>query len=186
MNNQFEIEVEGRKVLTLRDILPTCMKMLIIGKSPARVSAQKGHYFQGRQGKLLWSRLKEYGLLKVPPGKYDDEVLAKFRYGITDIVKVPRDFGSEPTDVEYRKGLRRILELVGHSRPHVLFLVYKRVLDKILELAYHWETKSHYGFNPELETLFQCKVFVFPMPGTPCKTEEAILAMNELKAELKR
>ncbi|MCC6192474.1 MAG: hypothetical protein IT318_25890 [Anaerolineales bacterium] len=186
MNYQATITVNGQRVQTLADILPatTPIRMLIVGKVPAPISVAAGHYFQGRQGRMFWDWLQEYGLLSVPPGKFPDEVLLDHGYGLTDIVKVPREYRMEPDNREYRAGLDRILGLVHSLQPRVTLLVYKGVLDKILELAFGVKQKSTYGFNPSVEPMFKCKVFAFPMPGTPCTAEQADRAMRELQAFL--
>lgn len=187
MNFQITLLINGQSVQTLADILPPAgpLKMLIIAKTPAPVSVAAGHYFQGRQGQLFWNRLKAYGLLSVPDGQQPDEVLLAHGYGLTDIAKAPREFGVEPSAAEYRAGLDRILGLVATLRPRVTLFVYKGVLDNILKLAFDIRRKAEYGFNPDLEPRFQCGVFVFPMPGTPCTTEQAQAAMLALQARLR-
>jgi hypothetical protein len=44
--------------------------------------------------------------------------------------------------------------------------------------------KTFYGFNSELEKELNSKIFVFPMPGTPCRREQGHNAMKELVAVL--
>jgi G:T/U-mismatch repair DNA glycosylase len=176
------VRVEGREVPTLSDILPTAgpMKMLIVAKTPAPISVEAGHYFQGRQGRMFWNRLHDYGLLTTPPGAYEDDFLLEHGYGLTDIVKAPRSYGSEPSDEEYREGLERILELVAHLQPAVVMFVYKRVLDQISRLSFSRREKSQYGFNASLDPLLGSRAFVFPMPGTHCTRAEADIAMTSL------
>ena len=128
---------------------------------------------------MFWNRLKEYGLLK-PTTAFEDDSLLTHHYGLTDIVKVPRAFGDEPSDAEYRAGLQRILELVRSHRPKVVVFVYKRVLDQIVRFGFGVKAKSTYGFNPSLEEHFGTRVFAFPLPGTPCTAEQAMVAMQEL------
>jgi hypothetical protein len=62
------IRVGDDDVATLADILPAegPMKMLMIAKTPAFVSVDAGHYFQGRQGRMFWNRLIDYRLLDLP------------------------------------------------------------------------------------------------------------------------
>lgn len=186
MNYQKTLLINGQPVLTLADILPEAgpLKMLIIAKTPAPVSVAAGHYFQGRQGQMFWQRLQDYGLLTVPPGQQPDEVLLAHGYGLTDIAKAPRPFGVEPSAVEYRAGLDRILTLIATLQPRVTLFVYKGVLDNILKLAFGVQRKAGYGFNLDLEPRFKCGVFVFPMPGTPCTAEQAKAAMLALQARL--
>ena len=83
------------------------MRMLIVAKTPALVSVEAGHYFQGRQGRMFWNRLRDYDILTAPPGTHEDDVLLAHGYGLTDVVKVPRNYGNEPSDDEYREGLGR-------------------------------------------------------------------------------
>ncbi len=182
-DHRIKIQVDGRVVETLEDILPSTpgLRILFVAKTPAPVSVEAGHYFQGKQGRMLWNKLSDYDILKVPYGEYEDDHLLENGYGLTDIVKVPKHFGDEPSNDEYRDGLQRILDLMRVHKPRVVVFVYKRVLDNILKLGFRHRGKSEYGFNSELGSLLGSKVFVFPMPGTPCTTEKAHEAMVELR-----
>lgn len=186
VGHQIQITVDGRPVTTLADILPTAgsLRMLMVAKTPAPISVEAGHYFQGTQGTMFWNRLVEYGLLNVPPGYFHDDVLLEHGYGLTDIVKAPRSFGNEPSDGEYRQGIGRIQQLVASFRPRVVLFVYKRVLDTILRLRFARNEKSAYGFNPDYDALFGARMFVFPVPGTPCTRATAQAAMEALAALL--
>ena len=184
-NYKIEIIVDGKKHYTLSDILPIegNLKILFIAKTPAPISVEVGHYFQGKQGTMLWNKLSEYDILKVPINKYPDECLLSNNYGITDIVKVPRDYGNEPSDQEYKDGLHRVLGIINKHRPEVIIIVYKKVLDNMIRLNFDMKEKSIYGLNPKLELYFNSKVFVFPMPGTPCKrelAEKSMITLNQL------
>lgn len=173
--------VGGRKVLTLRDILPETpgLKVLFVGKTPAPESVAACHYFQGAQGRMFWNRLKEYGLLK-PTTRYEDDSLLDHGFGITDIVKVPRASGNEPSAAEYVAGMHRILDLIRVHRPAVIVFVYKKVLDEMLGRRFGIREKSTYGFNPDVEKCFGTRVFAFPLPGTPCTKAKAAAAMRKL------
>src|SRR5207302_1843191 len=131
-------KVNGKQVVTLADILPNdgSLRMLVVAKTPAPKSVEAGHYFQGKQGQMFWNRLREYGLLRSSPGRFEDEMLLDHGFGLTDIVKVPRSYGNEPSDEEYRLGVSRILALIERLSPTVLMFVYKRVLDQILEIQF--------------------------------------------------
>jgi len=181
MTNVISILVDQREVLTLRDILPETagLRVLFVAKAPTPASVQTGHYFQGRQGKMFWNRLKNAGLL-APTTSFEDDSLLSHGYGLIDLSKVPRQYGEEPTRAEYAHGAERILELVNQHRPKVVVFVYKRVLDKIAEFKFGIRKKSSYGFNSWLEPFFGARVFVFPLPGTPCNTLIAASAMQEL------
>jgi len=189
VNHKIKIIVDGKRIYTLEDILPPKpgLKVLFIAKTPAPCSVEKGHYFQGRQGTSFWNKLTEYGLLSVPPGKFHDDYLLQHNYGITDIVKVPRNYGDEPSYEEYREGIQRIFDLIKIHKPKVVVFVYKGVLDKILELNFNINEKSDYGFNDNLNYLFEdARVFVFPMPSTRCIREEIKRLMSELQFVLNK
>jgi len=183
-----KITVENKEFDTLSDILPEKgnLEILFIAKTPAMISVHAGHYFQGKQGTMFWNRLSEYNILKVPPGKFADEYLLENKFGITDIVKVPRDYGNEPSKAEYKSGLKDILDKINKFKPKVIVFVYKAVLDKILEYNFGIVEKSKYGFNSNLDHYFNSSIFVFPMPGTPCTKEEAFQSMSQLKKLLKK
>jgi hypothetical protein len=132
---------------------------------------------------MFWNRLIQYDILSPPKG-FEDDSLLDHQFGITDIVIVPREYGREPSKDEYASGVDRVLALVSAHHPQVLVFVYKAVLDQILEIRFHSKTKSTYGFNPELDKHFGSRVFVFPLPGTPCTSEQAHQAMLGLRAAL--
>lgn len=182
-NYRIQIQVDGNNLNTLQDILPSNekLKALFIGKVPTPLSVNEGHYFQGRQGKMFWNKLQKYEILNVPTGSYEDEQLLGHKYGMIDIVKIPRVYGTEPTQSEYENGAKRVLNIIDIYKPMVIIFIYKKVLDKILEYEFDIHNRSHYGFNEELEEIFDSKVFVFSMPGTPCNKEDADQYMGELK-----
>src|SRR5208337_4194527 len=179
--NSITIVVEGREVSTLRDILPMPpgLRVLFVGKTPAPVSVGEGHYFQGKHGREFWKMLKRYSLLN-PTTAFEDDALLDHGYGITDIAKVPREYGKEPSRSEYAEGSDRVLNLIRCHRPKVVVFVYKKVLDKVLRFRFGIENKSTYGFNPSLESHFGSRIFAFPLPGTPCNKADAESAMREL------
>lgn len=162
-NFRTTIIVGGKQFNTLMDILPDKgnLKILFIAKTPALISVEAGHYFQGKQGTMFWNRLSKYNILKIANGMFADECLLSNNCGITDIVKIPRNYGNEPLDEEYKSGLQRILNIINIFKPKVIVFVYKKVLDKIVRLNFNVQTKSNYGFNSQLEKYFNSKVFVF-------------------------
>lgn len=186
MSYQIPIEVNGHPVVTLADILPAAgpMRMLIVGKTPASVSVESGHYFQGQQGTMLWKGLQRAGILHVPADVQPDDVLLQHGYGITDLVKMPHSFGVEPSISEYQACINRLRDTIDRLAPRVLCFVYKGVLDRLLALHFNHQEKSKYGFNPNLDQYFASRVFVFPMPGTPCTKSVAERAMEELATYL--
>ena len=185
MTHRIQIQKEGKTYDTLEDILPSDslkLDMLIIGKVPAPESVKAGHYFQGRQGKTMWNKLTSYEILKKNTLYHDDSLLHS-KIGITDIVKVPREYGNEPSSSEYSEGKKRIISIIDKYKPKVVFFVYKPVLEHFVSLL----CEIIYGFNENLTEYFNgCKVFLFPMPGTRGATKDIIeKAMTDLKKYLK-
>lgn len=181
IGNQTILIIQGLEVLTLRDLLPDppSMQILFVGKCPTPTSVEAGHYFQGRQGRTFWNRLQKYGLLNSTEG-FEDDALLRHSYGMTDITKVPRAFGHEPSEQEYTEGSLRILELIRVHGPSIIVFIHKKVLDSVLLYGFQTVTDTQYGFNPALDRLFGAPVFAFPLPGTPCRQTKAVTAMEEL------
>ncbi|MGC2324533.1 MAG: uracil-DNA glycosylase family protein [Terriglobales bacterium] len=181
MSNAITIVADHREIVTLRDILPEAagLRVLFVARTPTPASVEAGHYFQGRQGKMFWNRLRNAGLLTATTA-FEDDSLLSHGYGLIDLAKIPREHGQEPSREEYAAGAERILELIGRHRPKIVVFVYKKVLDKITAVRFGIQKKSRYGFNPWLETFFGARVFVFPLPGTPCNTVDAASAMQDL------
>jgi len=183
---RIEMTFDGLQVTTLADILPERgpLRMLIVGKTPSPASVEAGHYFQGRMGRGLWKRLDEAGVLHAPPGGFADEAVLENGFALTDICKLPRPFGQEPSEAEYREGWDRVSRLVAELRPRVLTFAYKGALDKVLKYSYGWEHKSCYGFNDDLMRTFGRRVFAFPLPGVACTAREARRHMGDLAGVL--
>lgn len=181
-NNTTLIRVNGKSYRTLRDLLPKRpgLRALIVGKTPAPISVTAGHYFQGRQGAHFWKALVEQGILK-PTTEFEDDSLLAHGYGITDVVKVPREFGNEPTDEDYKAGGSRILELIHLHQPRTVIFVYKKVLDQLLKQTIGKPIRTRYGFNQQCTGLVGARVFAVPLPGVGgCSKQDIDRAMDEL------
>jgi TDG/mug DNA glycosylase family protein len=181
-----EVEVGGELVPTLADILPERGKLraLFLGKTPSPASVAMGHYFEGTMGRGLWKRLGDAGILRAAPGGFADDALLPAGFGVTDICKAPRAFGTEPSRGEYESGWRRVAGIVEHLRPRILVFVYKGALDSVLRYAYGWEHRSDYGFNDDLSRTFGRRVFAVPLPGVACPAREARRYMADLARAL--
>ena len=186
MDHRTELEIDGTSVTTLADIVPPRgpLRVLFVGKTPSPASVEAGHYFMGRMGKGLWKRLDDVGVLCPASGEFADDFLLANGFGMTDICKLPRPFGEEPTKAEYVDGWERVNGLVVRLRPRILVFVYKGALDKVLEYSFGWEHKSGYGFNDDLMRTFGRRVFAFPLPGVACTAREAQRHMTDLAGAL--
>ena len=188
-NHRIEMMDEtGRPYTTLEDVFPNQRpRMLIVGKVPAPNSVETGHYLQGTMGQGFWSRLREYKLFEAPAGVHndigEDDFLVQNGYGITDVVKKPREFRQEPTEQEYRDGAEVLLRKIEQLKPYVVLFIFKRSFDRILQLHFQIAEHSRYGFNNEHSPLFfGSSLFVFPMSGTPATMNEITRSMNDLKS----
>jgi len=186
VDHRIEMDIDGRTVITLADILPARgpLKVLFIGKAPSPPSIEAGHYFPGRMGKGLWKRLDEVGLLHAAQGQSPDDLLLDSGYGMTDVCKLPRPFDDEPTEAEYTAGWERVCGIITRTRPRILVFVYKGALDKVLQYSYGWEHKSGYGFNDDLMRTFGRRVFAFPLPGVACTLRESQRHLADLTGAL--
>lgn len=187
MNHRITIQVNGQSYDTFEDILPkednTTLDMLIVGKTPEPNSVRTGHYFQGKHGVSMWNKLEEYGILKKMSTYHDDSLLLN-GIGITDIAKIPRSTGNEPSLTEYIEGKDRIIKIIDKFKPKVVFFAYKPVLEHLTPFL----SKINYGFNDNLKDNFNgCRPFLFPMPGTGKVTKEIIQkTMKDLQQYLNK
>ena len=97
-------------------------------------------------------------------------------------MKSSHEYGDEPTKEEYKAGKQRILDLINQCKPEVLVFVYKTVLDNLLEMAFKYNGKTNYGFNPHLKYILHDKIFIMPLPGVGSVSSDVIdKEMKKLK-----
>ena len=112
-------------------------------------------------------------------GAFDDSKLTAHGWGVTDLTLRPRPFASNPSKQQRKAGWARIqrdiLCMGTGDGPRLLFFVYKKVLDWIIEDATGRKGLTKYGMNDhlpdEIMELFgpqKPHLYVFPMPGTQC------------------
>jgi len=162
---------------TLPNIVPRGrgeLVMLIVGKTPACVSVKEGHYFRGTHGKRFWKLLGAHTAFKRGAAAFEDESLLQYGFGITDIVKKPREFGKEPTKEEYCEGIKGVQNLILTYKPAILLFVYKRSLDKWMRWQFGHSAKATYGFDRPAEREFNRAVFAAPLPGVGRCTSDRI------------
>lgn len=130
--------------------------MLIVPKRPLPDGVEAGHYFQGtlmknghRVGNTppLWRRLKDYGIIKVPPGAFEDDCLLSQGTGIMDTVNRPGGTGDGPSDDKYRAGMARILAAIETFRPRVVPFPYLKPLRHLVHAKWNMLPKLRYSFK---------------------------------------
>ena len=78
----------GERITTLKELLRPGLKAVIVGLNPSPLSVQRGHYWQGTHGQRLWSRLREWKLATLRPGREDEDAFAQ-GFGFADLVRRP-------------------------------------------------------------------------------------------------
>lgn len=121
----------GTQVLTLADIPPRD-GILLVGINPAPASVAAGHYYQGRLGRRLWSRLERLGLLEKPVPGAEDESFARAGHGLTDIVKRPTGSAAELTHEEVAFGAERLRGLISKWEVGLILFPFKRAAVALL------------------------------------------------------
>ena len=164
------IIINGRSVLTLRELLRPGLRAVFVGINPSPTSIQCGHYYQGTHGKRFWRRLQDHGLaVDLPAGREDDEAFAQ-GFGFADVVRRPTPSAAELSRQEICDGVPVLvdrLSALGEARPLVVF-VYKKA-----ELA-------------AAGALHEAGFRTYRMPGPYAATGDARLAMLALTKVLAR
>ena len=162
------IIINGRRYLTLRELLRPGLRAVFVGINPSPKSVQRGHYYQGIHGKRFWRRLLDYGLAAdLPDGREDDEAFAQ-GFGFADLVRRPTPSAKKLSRQEIRDGVPNLvdrLSALGDPRPLVVF-VYKKA-EQAADGALH-----------------QARFRTYRMPGPYAKTEDVKREMLTLAKDL--
>lgn len=164
-----EIEVDGIRVRTLKELLRPGLRAVFVGLNPAPISVQRGHYYQGRLGKRFWSRLREHHAeLNLVDG-LEDRSAFEYGYGFADLVRRPTRSARELTSEEKRAAVSDLIDrLKEHGgRPCVVF---------------HFKEAWNLAAGP----LESEGYTVFKMPGPYEKKEAAYAEMKDLIDKLGR
>lgn len=120
-----KLDLEAAKNLTIPDVLPLAgepFHVLFVGINPGLYSAATGWHF-ARPGNRFWPALYASGftgrLLK--PSEQDE--LASYGLGITNIVSRATAQAAELTPAELRQGGGRLTTLIEEHRPSVVAIL---------------------------------------------------------------
>lgn len=116
---------------SLPDIPPKPGGVLVIGINPAPVSVAAGHYYQGRLGRRLWSRLGRLGLLQDAIPGMEDEAFTRAGNGLTDLVKRPTRRAAELTTDELREGVEDLKKKITQWKPGLILFPFKKVAEVV-------------------------------------------------------
>lgn len=162
-----EINLSGRKVATLKELLRPGLKAVFVGLNPSCISAKSGHYYQGRHGRLFWNRLSRYRITPQLRRGAEDDAAFEYGYGFADLVRRPTVSGKELTRGEKSAAVSDLRVRLSRTRDYPLIVfTYKEP----------WTlAESH---------LSQIGYRVFRMPGPYESKEVADAMMKQLQTTL--
>lgn len=126
------MDLQGKQVLTLRDLEPEPGGVLLVGINPAVVSVKVGHYYQGRLGRRLWKRLERLGLLHNSMPGEEDVAFQEQGHGISDVVKRPTASSGEVSAAELRTGAMLLREKIRSWKPGLVLFAFMKAAEELL------------------------------------------------------
>jgi Uracil DNA glycosylase superfamily len=108
---------------------------VFVGMNPALTSVSVGHYYQGRHGRILRKRLREYCITPpLPRGIEDDQAeddaAHEHGYGFADLVRRPTRSSKEVTRQEKLSGVIDLGNRLSKTRDFpVIVFTYKEPFD---------------------------------------------------------
>jgi TDG/mug DNA glycosylase family protein len=167
----------GEETETLRDLLRPGLRAVCIGINPSPVSVAAGHYYQGRLGKLFFSRLRQAGVLSGSAARFEDDRAFASGIGFTDIVKRPSGRAHHLRSDEFEAGKAALVAKLERDRPGLIIFTFKKTATVLCgRFAGH-------GFGAEIEV---AGIRGFVMPGPYEKRELVDHALAELRAYWRR
>jgi double-stranded uracil-DNA glycosylase len=106
--------------------------ILLVGINPSPVSVAVGHYYQGRLGQRLWSRLRRMGLLSDDADSWEDDAFGAAGNGLTDLVKRPTAAANQLPAAELVAGRAALLDKVRAWRPGMLLFAFRPPAEALL------------------------------------------------------
>jgi TDG/mug DNA glycosylase family protein len=161
--------------------------VLFVGINPGVRSALTGHHFAGYSNRF-WKLLYESGLVPEPISYEDDDRMAAWGFGITNIVSRPTPGIDTLTTAEYVEGRLRLRRKIARYRPEVVAMVGVTVFRAMFP-----ERKGPVSFGPQPEPLCGATIFVLPNPSgrnanySYAEMLAAFMSLNEfLKRKVRR
>jgi TDG/mug DNA glycosylase family protein len=122
-----QIIIAGQPVCTLKELLRSGLRAVIIGINPGTKSVAAGHYWQGPHGKAMWKLLTRCGILHdLREGHEDDDAFTQ-GIGFADLIREPSLTGKFPARklLDAVPDLRKRLSCVGSDVP--IIARYKKI-----------------------------------------------------------
>ncbi|HET6370273.1 MAG TPA: G/U mismatch-specific DNA glycosylase, partial [Nitrospiria bacterium] len=104
---------------TVPDVIAPGLKVLFCGINPGLYSGAVGHHF-ARPGNRFWPALHAAGFTERLISPFEERILLKYGYGITNLVARTTASADELTGKELVAGRRRLLAKVKRYSPRVV------------------------------------------------------------------
>jgi TDG/mug DNA glycosylase family protein len=153
--------------LRLKDRIAPDLRVLFVGINPGVRSAQTGHHFAGFSNRF-WKLLYESGLVPEPLTFLDDDRLAEWGYGITNLIARPTPGINDLRPAEYVDGWKVLERKIRRVRPRIVALVgvtVYRAVRPLLPALTPLRRQHPIDLGPQPETIHRARVFVLPNPS---------------------
>ena len=154
------LDLDAARSRTVPDVLPppgAPFSVLFCGINPGLYSAATGHHF-ARPGNRFWPALHGAGFTprQLDPGQQD--LLAGYGLGITNLVARATAQASELTRAELRAGGERLAELAAERRPAYI---------AVAGVTAYRDAFSHKKaqVGPQTETIGPSRLWIVPNPS---------------------
>jgi double-stranded uracil-DNA glycosylase len=179
--------------LRLRDRIGPGLRVLFVGINPGVRSATTGHHFAGYSNRF-WKLLWEARLVPEPITYLDDDRLAEWGYGITNLVARPSPGIDDLRPAEYVAGWTSLERKIHRFTPGIVALVGVTLYRAIRPLL---ASENGAGLAPvpalavglRPETIHGSRVFVLPNPSgrnANFSYAEMLRAFKALRREVRR
>jgi len=130
----------------------------LIGINPSLRSAEVGHHFAS-PGNPFWRLLYAAKIVPEPIGADDDQRLAEFGIGLTNLCPRATRSAAELEPPEIEEGRRDLARKIARLKPGVVAFVGVSLYQSFFKL------KTSGGPGPKPETISGARVFVVPNPS---------------------
>jgi TDG/mug DNA glycosylase family protein len=142
----------------LDDVVSDRPQLLMVGINPGLRSGLTGHHFAGR-GNPFWRLIHAAGLVPVLLSPEQDQRLATFGIGLTNLCPRITRTAAELTPSEIQSGRRALARKIARWRPAVVAFVGISIYQS------YFQHKVSGGPGPKPETIAGARVFVVPNPS---------------------
>ncbi|HET9262001.1 MAG TPA: mismatch-specific DNA-glycosylase [Vicinamibacterales bacterium] len=153
--------------LRLRDRIEPGIRVLFVGINPGVRSAITGHHFAGYSNRF-WRLLFESGLVTEPITYEDDDRLAEWGFGVTNLVARPSPGIDDLRPGEYTAGWKALERKIRRHKPAIVALVgvtlYRAILP-LIESSSRESARRTSVPGPTPFTIHRAGVFVLPNPS---------------------